>query len=468
MRNVIFFALWFLFNSKGFSQAIKEVKIGEQVWMGANLNVEKFRNGDPIPQAKTKSEWIKASEDKKPAWCYYQNNPQNGVIYGKLYNWYAVNDPRGLAPKGWHIPTRNEWDELISTLKKDFNDVNEALKTKIGWKNYETGGYETGDDCEYCNGTGQYYSSIRYSYITCVACGGTGGDRRYVKKRILSGNGTNTSSFSAKPGANRFDDGDFNKNIGLVAVWWFASETEPEETRAEYIYIDNDYYTPRIDKYNKGYGSSIRLVKDDLERMERERIALEEKKARELLEIQLKEERKRQEEEQERLRIIQAEKEEEERKLQAKLQDSIRKREKEISDSIKIENTNIELAMTLVGAPISYKKKAVIARDDWEGFASLALPFASKYLDNNWRIPTVNEMKKIIPFLERSYRLTILRFRWFRSFDFLCLDENNNLVILNVKGKGKDTNPPSRITFDFELKQYNPNEIINVRFIKDK
>jgi len=80
------------------------VNIGTQTWMAKNLNVSIFANGDPIPEVKTNEEWKKAAEEKKPAWCYYENDPANGAIYGKLYNWYAVSDPRGLAPKGWHIP----------------------------------------------------------------------------------------------------------------------------------------------------------------------------------------------------------------------------------------------------------------------------------------------------------------------------------------------------------------------------
>jgi uncharacterized protein (TIGR02145 family) len=49
------------------------------------------------------------------AWCYYENDAKNGVKYGKLYNWYAVNDARGLAPAGWHVPTDYEW-EVLSTF----------------------------------------------------------------------------------------------------------------------------------------------------------------------------------------------------------------------------------------------------------------------------------------------------------------------------------------------------------------
>jgi hypothetical protein len=69
-----------------------------------NLDVDRFRNGDPVPQIKDKEEWVKAGRNRQPAWCYYDNDPENGKIYWKLYNWYAVNDKRGLAPVGWQVP----------------------------------------------------------------------------------------------------------------------------------------------------------------------------------------------------------------------------------------------------------------------------------------------------------------------------------------------------------------------------
>jgi uncharacterized protein (TIGR02145 family) len=72
--------------------------------MAENLDGYRFRNGDPIPEARTKEEWSKAS----PAWCYYENDPENGTKYEKLYNWYALVDPRGLAPEGWHVPVKEE------------------------------------------------------------------------------------------------------------------------------------------------------------------------------------------------------------------------------------------------------------------------------------------------------------------------------------------------------------------------
>ena len=79
-------------------------------WMNANLTVKEFRNGDKIQQAKTKEEWIKACSEKKPVWCYYDNNSAN-ANNGVLYNWYAIADERGIAPEGYHIPTDAEWIE---------------------------------------------------------------------------------------------------------------------------------------------------------------------------------------------------------------------------------------------------------------------------------------------------------------------------------------------------------------------
>lgn len=95
------------------------ITAGSQEWIGKNLNVDHFANGDPIPEAKTADEWKRADKNKQPAWCYYNSNPANGGAYGKLYNWYAVNDPRGLAPKGWHLPSDKEWTSLTSYLRKE-------------------------------------------------------------------------------------------------------------------------------------------------------------------------------------------------------------------------------------------------------------------------------------------------------------------------------------------------------------
>lgn len=89
------------------------VKIGNQTWMSQNLTVTKFRNGDPIPEAITKDEWEKAGDNSQPAFCYYNNDPSTAKIHGVLYNWYAVNDTRGLAPEGWRVPSHIHIEDLF-------------------------------------------------------------------------------------------------------------------------------------------------------------------------------------------------------------------------------------------------------------------------------------------------------------------------------------------------------------------
>jgi uncharacterized protein (TIGR02145 family) len=114
----LFYYSYFCIAQNVIEKKYKEAKIGNQIWMAENLNVSKFRNGDVIPEAKTNEEWIRAGKEKQPAWCYYNNDVNNGNKFGKLYNAYAVNDTRGIAPEGWHVATNVEWKRLESDLYK--------------------------------------------------------------------------------------------------------------------------------------------------------------------------------------------------------------------------------------------------------------------------------------------------------------------------------------------------------------
>jgi uncharacterized protein (TIGR02145 family) len=89
------------------------VNINGQIWDTCNLNVETYRDGSPIPRVDSVEEWSTLTTG---AWCYYDFNPDNGALYGKLYNWYAVADPRGLAPLGKSIPTDANWTALVNFL----------------------------------------------------------------------------------------------------------------------------------------------------------------------------------------------------------------------------------------------------------------------------------------------------------------------------------------------------------------
>ena len=94
----------------------RTVTIGTQVWMAENLNVTHYRNGDSIPNIDINENW---GELKSGAYGNYDNDTIMAETYGRLYNWYAVNDSRGIAPEGWHIPSAKEWQELADFLGGD-------------------------------------------------------------------------------------------------------------------------------------------------------------------------------------------------------------------------------------------------------------------------------------------------------------------------------------------------------------
>lgn len=197
--------------AKNESSTSNEVTIGNQVWMKKNLNVDKFRNGDIIPEAKTAEEWKKADENKQPAWCFYNNDPTNGEKFGKLYNWHAVNDPRGLAPEGYHIPSEAELNTLIDYSKsKSEGAAGKFLKSSYGWSWNE-------------------------------------------------GNGTDESGFSGLPGGKRDEKGVF-KSIYDESRWFSSSEWDNDEM-VWVLELDLHPWAER--PYNKkGAGLSVRCLKN--------------------------------------------------------------------------------------------------------------------------------------------------------------------------------------------------------------
>lgn len=186
----------------------KSVTIGNQEWMSKNLNIDKFRNGDSIPRAKTVKEWEKAGENGEPAWCYYDNDPDNGATYGKLYNWYAVNDPRGLAPVGWHIPSDEEWIVLTDYLGEE-GAASTKMKSTSGWKD--------------------------------------------------GSNGTNKSGFSGLPGGLLGIDGYFNY-VGSHGYWWSSTESSTVDA----LFYGLDDYDGIVTRFLSGkvQGLSVRCLRD--------------------------------------------------------------------------------------------------------------------------------------------------------------------------------------------------------------
>lgn len=187
---------------------MEEIKIGNQIWMLRNLDVDQFRNGEQITHAKTQKEWIDAAQNFHPAWCYYGNEKSNESTYGKLYNWYAVNDPRCIAPIGWNIPSNDDWLRLINELGGE-KLAGDGLKSITGWQE--------------------------------------------------GGKGNNSSGFTGLPGGYRDSRGNFN-NIEQSALWW--SSTVFNEGRAWHLQLH--YKDTNVDfDYNfKPGGFSIRCIKN--------------------------------------------------------------------------------------------------------------------------------------------------------------------------------------------------------------
>ena len=173
-------------NSSERINNLEEIKIGTQTWAIENLDVSNFRNGDAISEAKTDEEWKKAGNEGNPAWCYYDNDPANGKKYGKLYNWYAVNDARGLTPKDWHVPTDAEWTTLTDYLGGE-DVAGTKMKSTNGWNE--------------------------------------------------NGNGTNTSGFAGLPGGVRGSLGPFGL-VGGVGNWWSFAESGADRVWCRFLFED--------------------------------------------------------------------------------------------------------------------------------------------------------------------------------------------------------------------------------------
>jgi uncharacterized protein (TIGR02145 family) len=94
----------------------KTIKVGEQIWMAENLKVGHFRNGDAIRRPSDGDNWRIGGDSKNPYWVAPYDDSDFEQTYGKYYNWHAVNDSRGLAPVGWHVPSDAEWTKLIDFL----------------------------------------------------------------------------------------------------------------------------------------------------------------------------------------------------------------------------------------------------------------------------------------------------------------------------------------------------------------
>ncbi len=144
----------------------RTIEIGSQVWTVENLRVSRFRNGDTIPHAVNFNEWEEITKKQRPGSCVFADKLKNEKEFGRLYNWFTVDDERNIAPEGWHVPTYAEWEELKKYLMENKSDGDD-LKTTFGWKENSNGTDEYGfsafpagcrDNNGYNKGLGEYVS----------------------------------------------------------------------------------------------------------------------------------------------------------------------------------------------------------------------------------------------------------------------------------------------------------------------
>jgi uncharacterized protein (TIGR02145 family) len=184
------------------------ISIGTQCWIQSNLKVSKYKNGNAISTGLNDSTWRSTMSG---AYTVFNNDNANDAIYGKLYNWYAVADNRGLCPNGWHVPTDNDWKSLTNYLGGEFEAGGKIKSTgTTNWNSPNT-------------------------------------------------SATNESSFSALPGGYRNIGGSF-LNVRLDAFFWSATEYDSNYAWARSLNYFDSYVSRTF--YYKTLGASVRCLMD--------------------------------------------------------------------------------------------------------------------------------------------------------------------------------------------------------------
>ncbi len=205
----------------------KTIVIGTQEWMAENLNTSIYLNGDSIITNLSNLDWENAFNTEEGAWAYYNDDATNECPYGKLYNWFAVNDARGLCPQGWHVPTDSEWATLINYLDPSSDGGSNFLDTS-GRAMKTVGTIETGD--------GYWYSYNNQSVV-----------------------GTNSSGFSGLPGGHRHGFGGYDL-LGRNGYFW--SSTPMDASYSYYRLLYNWLSMVYRHEYLKHYGFAVRCLRD--------------------------------------------------------------------------------------------------------------------------------------------------------------------------------------------------------------
>lgn len=184
------------------------VTYSDKVWMTENLRTSKYRNGEPIAEVTNRDDWTGLLTG---AYANYNNDATNSNIYARLYNWYAVNDVRGICPVGWHVATDADWTTLV---------------TFLGGELIAGGKMKT-------TGTSNWQSPNKGA--------------------------TNASDFNGLPGGGRSNSGIFG-SIGFYGLWWTSSQLSNQFAYYRFL----DYSSTAVGKSdsNKNFGYSVRCVRD--------------------------------------------------------------------------------------------------------------------------------------------------------------------------------------------------------------
>ncbi|MFH1196279.1 MAG: fibrobacter succinogenes major paralogous domain-containing protein [bacterium] len=185
------------------------ITIGNQVWMAENLKTTRYNDGTPIKEQRDFDAWQK---EKTGAYCWVMNNQDTKNVYGALYNWHAVNTGK-LCPKGWHVPTKQEWEMLNSYLG---SRESAAQMKEVGTTYWRTS----------------------------------------------PANVTNKTGFTARPAGKRFHATGKFEEIGKMAIWWAATSANAGNAHFAVMYDNSAAMNTDNHSLSKESGFSVRCIRD--------------------------------------------------------------------------------------------------------------------------------------------------------------------------------------------------------------
>ena len=201
------------------------IQLGDQLWMAENLKVTHYRNGEEIPTGFNDSGWINLNDTETGAYAVYNDDPVNAETYGNLYNWYAVDDSRGVCPEDFHIPTDEEWMELEMYMGMSYEEAHDS----------DNRGTDQGSQL-------------------------AGNADLWFSGSLENDPAFGSSGFTALPGGYRSYGNGYYIFVGEIG--WFWSSTAYNNNRAWHRVLSYDNSDVNRSSIFKRSGSSVRCVGD--------------------------------------------------------------------------------------------------------------------------------------------------------------------------------------------------------------